>query len=52
MLKINRENQSFLLLDTPTLADVSIMERYDLQELISNSPADFFKGLRQNLWVN
>ena len=35
MLKIDRQNQSFSLLDTPTLADVSITERYDLQEFIS-----------------
>lgn len=36
MLKIDRDKQSFSLLDTPTLADVSITERYDLQEFIFN----------------
>lgn len=45
MLKIDRINRSFSLLDTPTLADVSITERYDLQEFISNSPDAFFKEL-------
>ncbi|MCH7726595.1 MAG: hypothetical protein IH991_08975 [Planctomycetes bacterium] len=51
MLKIDRDNQSFSLLDTPTLADVSITERYDLQEFISNSPADFFKEIGQELFL-
>ena len=37
MLRIDRDNQSFTLLDTPTLADLSITERYDLQEFISHS---------------
>lgn len=45
MLKIDRKTQSFSLLDAPTLADVSITERYDLQEFISNSPDAFFKEL-------
>ena len=45
MLKIDRDNNSFSLLDTPTLADVSITERYDLQEYISNSPEEFFKEI-------
>ena len=51
MLKIHRDNQSFSLLDTPTLADVSITERYDLQEFISNSPDDFFKEIGQELFL-
>ncbi|MEY4565231.1 MAG: hypothetical protein RLY14_201 [Planctomycetota bacterium] len=45
MLRIDRKNQSFTLLETPRLADVSISERYDLQEFISNSPQAFFKEL-------
>ncbi|MCH2114058.1 MAG: hypothetical protein MK171_04000 [Pirellulales bacterium] len=51
MLKINRDNQSFSLLNTPTLADVSITERYDLQEFISNSPDAFFKEIGQELFL-
>jgi len=51
MLKIDRQNQSFSLLDTPTLADVSITERYDLQEFISNSPDAFFKELGLELFL-
>lgn len=51
MLKIDRENQSFSLLETPTLADVSITERYDLQEFISNSPQAFFKEIGKDLFL-
>ena len=51
MLKIDRDNQSFALLDTPTLADVSITERYDLQEFISNSPDAFFREIGQELFL-
>ena len=50
MLKIDRDNQTFSLIDTPTLADVSITERCDLQEFISNSPHDFFKEIGQELF--
>jgi hypothetical protein len=51
MLKINRENRSFSVLDTPTLADVLITERYDLQEYIANSPDAFFKEIGQDLFL-
>jgi len=51
MLKIDRDNQSFSLLDSPTLADVSITERYDLQEFISNSPTEFFMEIGQELFL-
>ncbi|MCB7128809.1 MAG: hypothetical protein J3T61_04655 [Candidatus Brocadiales bacterium] len=51
MLKINRDNQSLSLLDAPTLTDVSITERYDLQEFISNSPDAFFKEIGQALFL-
>lgn len=51
MLKIDRKNQTFSLLETPTLADVSITERYDLQEFISNSPDAFFKELGLELFL-
>ena len=51
MLKIDRDNQRFSLLDTPSLADVSITERYDLQEFIANSPDDFFKEIGQELFL-
>ncbi len=48
MLKIDRDNQSFSLLDAPTLAAVSITERYDLQEFICNTPDAFFKEIGQS----
>lgn len=51
MLKIDRNKQSFSLLDTPTLADVSITERYDLQKFISNSPKEFFAEIGQELFL-
>ena len=51
MLKIDRGSKSFSSLDTPTLADVSITERYDLQEFISNSPEEFFKEIGQQLFL-
>ncbi|WP_417737038.1 hypothetical protein [Rosistilla oblonga] len=51
MLKIDRQNQNFTVLDAPTLADVSITERYDLQEFICNSPDAFFKEIGQELFL-
>ena len=51
MLRIDRDKQSFSVLDTPTLADVSITERYDLQEFIWNSPEEFFKEIGQDLFL-
>ena len=51
MLKIDRGKKSFSLLDTPTLADVSITERNDLQEYISNTPDEFFKEIGQELFL-
>jgi len=51
MLKIKRDDQSFSLLETPTLADVSITERNDLQEFIANSPAAFFAEIGQELFL-
>ena len=49
MLKIDRQKRHFTRLETPSLADVSISERYDLQECIYNSPDDFFKEIGQTL---
>ena len=51
MLKINRNEKSFSLLETPTLASASITERYDLQEFISNSSDAFFKELGLDLFL-
>ena len=51
MLKLDRDKQTFSLLDTPTLADVSITERYHLQEFIFNSAEEFFKEIGQELFL-
>ena len=51
MLKLDRDKQTFSLLDTPTLADVSITERHDLQEFIFNSAGEFFKEIGQELFL-
>jgi hypothetical protein len=51
MLRIDRKNQGFTLLETPSLAEVSISERYDLQEFISNSPDAFFQELGLELFL-
>jgi hypothetical protein len=51
MLRINRNTKSFCVLEKPTLTEVSITERYDLQEYICNSPESFFGELGQDLFV-
>jgi hypothetical protein len=51
MLKIDRNNKTFNRLNTPSLSEVSITERYDLQEYICNSPSDFFRELGQELFL-
>jgi hypothetical protein len=51
VLRIDRASKRLRSLDTPTLADVSITERYDLQEFIFHSPQDFFKEIAEELFV-
>jgi hypothetical protein len=51
MLRIDRDGKSLSPLGTPRLAEVSITERYDLQELIANSPVAFFAEIGRELFV-
>lgn len=51
MLRIDRNSKKFSPLETPSLADVSITERYDLQEFICNSPEAFFSEIGQALFL-
>jgi RecB family endonuclease NucS len=51
MLRIERQNKSFTRLAPTTCVEASIMERYDLQEFIFNSPDDFFKEIGEHLFV-
>jgi hypothetical protein len=51
MLKVDRLKQHFTRLETPSLADASISERYDLQEYICNSPDAFFEEIGQALFL-
>ena len=51
MPKIDRKKRTFCRLETPSLADASISERYDLQEYICNSPESFFEEVGQTLFL-
>jgi hypothetical protein len=51
MLKIDRAQQILSTLESPSLADASISERYDLQEFIFNSPDAFFRELGEELFL-
>ena len=51
MLKIDRKGQRFTRLEAPGMATVSLSERYDLQEFISNSPEAFFAEMGMELFL-
>ena len=51
MLRIERQQKCFTRLEQPKLVEVSITERYDLQEFIFNSPEQFFAEIGQDLFV-
>ena len=51
MLKIERDKKAFATLAVMSLADAAILERYDLQEYICNSPDAFFAEIGQKLFL-
>lgn len=51
MLRIHRANKSLTRLDEATMADLTLTERHDLQELIFNSPREFFAEIGLDLFV-
>jgi len=51
MLKIDRDRQSFSQLESCSLTDAAITERYDLQAFIANSPEEFFREIGQDLFL-
>lgn len=51
MLRIHRPNRSLIRLERTTLSELTLTERYDLQELIFNSPQQFFPEVGFDLFV-
>src|SRR5438874_50444 len=51
MVKITRNSKQFTRLATKTLASANILERYDLQEYIFNSPEAFCAEIGQHLSI-
>jgi len=51
MLRIHRANRSLTRLDETTMAESTLTERYDLQELIFNNPSEFFAEIGLDLFV-
>ncbi len=49
MVKISRNEKSFGAIETSSLAKAKILERYDLQEYIFNSPAAFCSEVGQQM---
>ena len=51
MLKVNRTNQTFSSLDSPSLTNAQFLERADLQECIYNSSDAFFAEIGEDVFV-
>lgn len=51
MLRVDRNSRQVARLDEPTLSDLNILERNDLQEFIFNSPEAFFPEINEKIFL-
>ncbi len=51
MLKVDRNSKKLARLEEPSLSEVQILERADLQEYIFNSSEDFFAEMGESIFV-
>ncbi len=49
MLKIDRSAKKFVRLSHNSLSEVELQERYDIQRMIRQSPAEFFAEIGEKL---
>lgn len=49
MLRIDRDAKKFTMLQKPDMSDAGLTERYDLQNMIKNSPDPFFQEMGEKL---
>ena len=49
MLRIDRDNKKFTRLHKPDRSGAGLTERYDLQDMIKNSPDAFFQEMGESL---
>ncbi len=49
MLRIDRENKKFTILEKRDMSKAGLTERNDLQQMIKNSPDSFFKDMGEDL---
>jgi hypothetical protein len=49
MLRLDRQNRTFVCVERRPLPDAGLQERSDLQRMIRNTPEEFFKELGEPL---
>lgn len=49
MLRVDREGKKLTRLKQPTLQDVGLLERYDIQKMVRESPEPFFEEMGEEL---